>query len=378
MARLLDPSLPVQVVRDAIADLAQIKQPKAEEALIALLQKLEYLLMRPEVSAQEEAKLKSILDRLLSALARYGTRQACRTVALHGLKRQPELGETLERLAYLAAQDLSGDEECVAQVVAALRDAMPRGLFRAVVPKDVGNLLHFIKALSSTPTPAVREVFRELADRFPDQEVGLAAAKALEEFDTARRPAEPAGGRLLGDLELFGLPDLLRQLAHSRATGSLTLQDQSGNAMGVLSLENGGMRSCRVGGLTGDDAVYCLLEKPIQGTFAFQGPGEAGPAIEAGGAPARELMPIITGGICRYDEYQMACALVPDRISLRPVGGRPAVKPEDEDPKFVEALWSKASRGLPPEECESGFAADPLRIRRLLARWVEEGLLVPS
>jgi hypothetical protein len=199
-------------------------------------------------------------------------------VVEHGLKRQSQLGDTVARLGELAGMDLSGRR-------AVGREAGRRGagrgagrLFGLVLPKSPYALLKLIDLLSSTPTKAVREVFKDLVDRFPDQPFAEAARKAMAELDVPRPatpPLPPATPTLSGDLDVFGLPTLLQSLAQSQATGVLTLKDQHGATLGAMVLSGGHLRACRAAHLRGDTAFHQIVERPISGTFVFAGSTEA-------------------------------------------------------------------------------------------------------
>ena len=72
---------------------------------------------------------------------------------------------------------------------------------------------------------------------------------------------------------------------------------------------------------------------------------------------------------------QRARALVPDGCRLRPTGPEPRPRADEEDPALFHRVWSRASSGASPDECEADSPADAFQIRVLLARWVEDAVL---
>jgi hypothetical protein len=65
---------------------------------------------------------------------------------------------------------------------------------------------------------------------------------------------------------------------------------------------------------------------------------------------------------------------VPDAARLKGTV-TPHTVPEDEDPDFATLVWTQVSAGRTVQECEAQTSVDPYRVRRLVARWVEEGAL---
>jgi hypothetical protein len=323
--------------------------------------------------------LQTLLDRVVYGLARHGSPSAIRAVVEHGLKRQSQLGDTVARLGELAGMDLSVDEPSVAKLLAAVRAEAPARLFGLVLPKSPYALLKLIDLLSSTPSKAVREVFKDLIERFPDQPFAEAARKAMAELDVPRPSAPalpPATPTLSGDLDVFGLPTLLQSLAQSQATGVLTLKDQRGATLGAMVLSGGHLRACRAAHLRGDTAFYQIVERPISGTFVFAGStesdGDASASLRSG---PREILGLLLEGMRRYDELREAAGLVPDDATLQATARKPTRLADETDKAFLNAMWSKASAGASVAEIEASVPADSYRIRRQLAHWVVEGAL---
>ncbi len=367
-----DPSLPPPLVKEAVAGLAAIKHERAEAALVTLVQGLESILVKKGDAPFDEAELQPLLDRGVSALARFGSATARRVVVEHGLKRKSGLGDAGARLAELASQDLTDDPELVSLLLKSARAEMPFKVFGLTLKKREDRLSPIVEALSGTPTQAVRKVLEEIIEKHADAPAAKAAARALAAFE-APKAADEGQASLMGDLAIFELPALLQSLASTEVTGTLTLREAGGAVVGRFLLENGRIRSSETGILRGDDACYQLFERPTGGTFAFVRQAALPPARD--GEPAREVVSLLLEGMRRYDDFQRFSALVPDGIVLTPTGTKPSTDPEETDGAIQKAVWTKASAGATPKAIESAVAADSYRIRRLLVRWVEEGSL---
>ncbi len=368
---------PAPLVREAVAALGQLKHPKAENALLALLDDLETILLKPGDSSYDPRELRLLLDRVVAALARCGTAKTRRAVVDHGLKKKSELGDSIARLSELAGQDLSGDPSLVERLLAALRANAPHKVLGVVLHSNDLHAKRIIEALSTTPSPAVRQAFETLATRFPNLDVGIAAAQSLASLDGAAQPPEVAYETRSGELDLFGLPGLMQTLAGPGLSGSLTLKDAAGTITGSIVLSVGKMKGCEARGLKGEEAFYQLLEKPVAGSFLF----ERSPVDESGEADSDSLLeirPLCLEGMRRYDELRQASALVPDDLKLKPTDVRPEPHPDELDGMFVNRLWRLASGGATPRECEGALTADSYRIRRQLAFWMESGALAAA
>jgi hypothetical protein len=372
---------PAPLVKEAIANLGQLRYEKSERALVSLMRDLENMLAKPEEAPYDPREARLLLDRVTSALARFGTPSARRAVVEHGLKGKPELGDTVARLAELSQQDLSGDEDSVDKLIEAIQANMPFKLFGLVLKKDQ-NLAGLVEALSNTRHPKVKEAFEEIAARFRGEGAGKTAAKALEAFKRAPTPpppppddtAAPSGPSLSGDLELFGLPALLQSLSESGISGTATLKSPKGDTFGTIVLRGGKLKSCQTGRLMGDEAYYQLLERPLPGSFNFaRQPDSAAPDPAA--ASFREVLPLTLEGMRRFDELQQASALVPDDVALKATSVKPTAHPAEKDGIFINEVWTRISRSGTPRQCEDEVRADSYRIRRLIAHWVVAGAL---
>ena len=223
-------------------------------------------------------------------------------------------------------------------------------------------------------------LFAEIAEKFPDEDVGKVAAAALENLAAAaRQPASAPDGSmasLTGDLQFFGLPALMQSLADNQATGIVTLSSkQGGQTSGKVLFYEGKFADAQSGHLRGEDAVYQLLERPIVGSFAFV--PQAAFSVKLKSEP-QAVMSLLLEGIRRHDELKQASVVAPDDLSLKPTAVRPSPDPEENDPSIIREVWLKASTGGRIAEWEGQIAADAYRVRRLVARWLEEGALQPA
>ncbi|OYW02698.1 MAG: hypothetical protein B7Z61_11425 [Acidobacteria bacterium 37-71-11] len=371
---------PAILAKEAITYLGQSRDERAERALIARVTEYEGALTKPGAAGSDPAELVAVLDRAVFALARLGTPAAVRAVVNHGLKRLPQLGNTTARLAALAGVDLASDPEVVERLVEAIRGELPHRIFGFLLKKDDNLLLPLIEAVSSTSSPAVKNVLADIVQRFPGEGFAQAAAKVLAGADVSgpQGPAAPSASSasLSGDLELFGLPTLLQNLSQSGTSGTLTISDPVGEEIATVDLEGGKFRSCRAGPLHDEVALFQLIERPTPASFTFLSRAESAPPSDP--KLLRDLVPLFFEGTRRYDEFQQACALIPDYACLRATGTKPTPPPEEDDQALMRTLWQRAGSGAPALECEAGLAIDSYRARRMLAHWVEEGSLEPK
>lgn len=372
--RLSEPSLPLPLVKEALANLGQTRHEKAEQILVARLSQLES--SATKAGAVVPADLLQLLDKTCSALARKGAPATLRAIVDHGLKGSGATSGSVARLGHLIGHDLSSQEELVDRLLKALRNALPVKVLGIVLASSSdAEARHLVKALSGTPAPAVQRLFEDIARKYPDKEFGREAKKALAFFEQPRKASEgPGPASLAGDLEVFGLPTLLQTLEQTQATGLLILKDGRGTEIGVVAFEGGKVRGAAFGTLRGTDAVHQLLERPSAATFGFARAVSLRPEDVNFAAP-QPVMGLLLEGMRRYDELQRSAALIPDGARLRSTGSKPTRLPQEEDPKLLSAVWTKASQGATAAECEAVAATDAFRVRRLLVHWVEEGSL---
>jgi hypothetical protein len=367
----------IYVFKEAIIPLGHMKSEAAAKVLTTRLAEIEAMLVRKDISLYALDEMQKVLDRIASALGRIATPAALLTIARHGMKPNPLLGDPRARLSALSQHDLSFDEQTVDILIGAIREDLPTKLLGRVLPSRNPPPLRLIEALSSTRAERVEVLFSEIAEKFPEHEVGRAAAAALYNLTstaaaTARQTTAVA--TLTGDLDFFGLPSLLQSLADQQATGIVTLTGRhSGQTAGKLLFVNGKFADAQAAHLRGVEAVYQLLERPVTGVFAFV----SNPAAKAKG-DVREVMGLLLEGIRRHDEYRQLVLFVPDDLMLRATSTKPTPDPEETDPAVVRDVWVKASSGARLGDWESHVAVDCYRVRRLVARWLEEGALQPA
>jgi hypothetical protein len=351
--------------------------------------------------------MRGLLDRLVAALAAQETKSAARIIVNHAFREEPKLGHAIGRLAALSRFDLSDDRELVETLVGALEHELPRKLLKFVVKPRVDRINALIQALAGTAAPLAREALENVVRTFPQEEYGRAAAKALaaplpgsgsgaNADGASRTGSRPAGApappvpragpsapaaAMSGDIDLFGLPNLLQSLSSTEVTGTLALRDQDGNPLGALRFEAGRVVAAAAGRLHGEAAVYQLLEKPTPGRFSFSAQGGTAPGgDEAAGDPEPEpldAIALLMEGVRRHDEFRLARTVVPDDARLEPAGTKPTVPEAEGDVAFLKRLWALAVAGETAAACEAAFPCDSYRTRYALAHWVETKALRP-
>jgi Domain of unknown function (DUF4388) len=366
----------IYVIKEAVVPLGQMKTDAAVKLLTTRLAEFEAMLLRGKNVTYPVEEIQKLLDRIIAALGRIGTPVALLTIARHGMKANPVLGDTRARLAVLSQFDLSFDEQTVNVIIKAIRDDLPSGkLLGRLMGKRQAPPTRLIEALSSTKSEVVEQLLSEVAQDFAAEDVGRAAAAALQNLSTAGKPS-PAGrenATLTGDLQFFGLPSLMQSLADTQATGIATfLSKDTGQTAGKLLFLKGQFADAQAGALRGVDALYQLLERPIVGSFAFVPNQPENIKIKTSPLP---IMPLLMEGIRRYDELKQACVVVPDDVAFKPGTVKPTLSGEEDDAAIVREVWVKASKGGKVRDWESEIATDIYRVRRLVAHWVEEGAL---
>lgn len=377
LTRASEPGQNIYVIKEAATAIGQISLEAAVKLLTLRLAEFEAMLLKGDTGEYPAAEVQKLLDRLVGALARIGSPAALLTIARHGMKANPALGDTRARLAALAQHDLSFDAATTSVLIKALRDEIPGKLLGRLLPKKQESTVCLIEALSGTCTEEVEELFQEIAHRFAEADIGAAATKVLEKWSPQAQRAKPdAAATLTGELEFFGLPAVMQSLAEMRATGMLTLRGKDGAAAAKLVVLDGRFLNAQRAHIRGADALYEMLERPIIGTFAFvRYPVEA---VKSDIAP-RDVMGLILEGVRRHDELRRIAAFVPDDFrAAKKDGVKPAPLEEEDDAGLVREVWLKASSGTPVAECERTLAADSYRVRRLIAHWIEQGALVAA
>jgi len=376
-------SQPLPIQKETFLLLSQERDERAAEILVRRLAEAERALEAPS-PPHPPAEVGKLLSTLAVALARSGSPTAHRALVEHGLSRRPRWGDTLARLRELASVDLSDDWQSLERLLGALEALAPRRVLGFVVGRGSSELEDVARALAGTQAADVRARLAELAERYPDLDLSTAGeqaaaldATAVEDDEQDARsevPLESATERALlsGDLELFGLPELLQSLHHSASSGALELRGPEGTAIARIELWRGRVVDCRVGRLQGEDAFYELFESPAARSFEFVRSNGGG---AGGAAETVSLTSLLMEAMRRYDELQRATALVPDGALLSVGAAKPTVPTEESDGELVRETWKRVRSGATPRECEQAASTDRYRIRRLLAHWVEEGAL---
>ncbi|HVR43597.1 MAG TPA: DUF4388 domain-containing protein [Thermoanaerobaculia bacterium] len=376
LTRASIPGESIWTIKEAMIPIGQIHTDASVRLLAARLAEFENLLIARETSIYAAIDLQKVLDRIVAALARIGTPAALLTIARHGMKTNPLLGDTRGRLSLLGQHDLSFDDKTVDLLVTTIREDLPKRFLGRIVPKRQPPPVRLIEALAGTGSEIVESLFREIAAKYPDQDVGIAATAALANLNAAGSRVESSPATLTGDLQFFGLPSLVQSLADTKATGIVTLTNREfRQTVGKLLFVEGKFADAQFGHLRGVDALYQMLERPVVGMFSFV-PQPAGSAPRRG--ELHEVMGLLFEGIRRHDELKQASMVVPDELRLKAGSVKPTPDPEESDATLMHEVWMKAMSGAPAGEWERQIPTDAFRARRLAARWVEEGSLQPA
>jgi hypothetical protein len=378
LIRESEPHKALPLIREAMATLGQMTDDRVIKTLVARVSELEDALLGGQELPHSKEELQSLLDTALTMLARTGTPEARRCLVIHGLKRDPLLGDTTSRLAKLGNQDLSGDVTIVKRLVQAIKEELPTKVFGVSVGgrRKAENIEHMINALASTDNQLVRQVFKELGERYEGQPFAEAASRALQNLGASQPEPGSQTAALAGDLGLFGLPSLLQNLSDTQVTGVLTVLDATGRSAASIRLDGGLILNARTGNLQGETAVYQMLEQPIQGRFIFVDDEDESTINMEKGSP-KQVQPILFEGIRRYDEFMRAATLASDDAQFKPTDRKPTKVPDESDGELLKTVWFKAAKGATPAQCEQEFAVDCYRIRRLFEHWIGEGALAP-
>lgn len=375
VASLLDAGRPLPLLKECVAHLAQARHEKAEQALVRAVARFEEAVLALEPGSEAD-EIRTVLDRLVAALARLGTPGARRAAVNHGLRKEPRLGDTLARLDDLAGQDFSGDRALIDRLMKALEDELPRRILGVQVKAGTSGATHLVRALSGSSAEPARAILRRVADMHPDEGVAEEARRALVAPPApppapapASSPALPAAPAFTGDLGLFGLPNLLSSLATTGVSGDLVLR-QGDKVVARIRLREGGFVGAACGALQGADAVCQLIERPFPAGFAFVA-GRVDSARTPGNVQA-----LLMDAVRRHDELEHARVLLPDGAALRPTAIPHSIPAHEKDAELVEAVWTRAASGARALDCERDLRADSLRVRRLLVHWLTEGSLL--
>lgn len=385
-----DPSHAIQVVREAIAYLGTVQHPKAIEALI---QRFHYYReASPKLRDGADADMAKIQSLSLSFLLRSDNPHA-RSVALDVLLSGSRWSDGhAQLLSVLGSVNLAADRAALDRLLKAARLRLrgqglsgklqlarlrlPRQAWaeklRRIGPVREAGLQSFVQALSGTPAPAVTELLAEIEALEPTRRLAHQAHRVKAKLDEMALEVDPDSEvKLAGDLDVFGLPNLVQSLNQSEASGTLTVEAKDQNRKAVIRILYGKFVDAKVGALRGAEALYLLMEKPLASTFWFV--SEADQSVTK---HPQELKGLLFEGMRRRDEYERLRLLVPDQGIFAVTGQKPTAPPDERDPQFFRNLWiAVTQQGATAEKCEAGGAADPYRVRKLLLHWLEAGQL---
>ncbi len=383
LVRASVPGGELPLIREALTAFGQIDHPRSVQTLTARISDLEDVLLQKSKAAHDSEEIQSLLDTAIKALISFDSREARQCVVAHGLKRRPEFGDTLARLAMLGGHDLTQDQATVNRIIEAIREELPVKVFGMSVKtsRKTQALERLIESLGGTDIPKVRKVYDGIVRNYAGEKFANAAAKALTRLGSKAQADQASDAdheitSLSGDLSLFGLPNLMQNLADSRVQGILTVLDESGSSTASVSLADGMMVDAQIGELTGEIAIYQLLERPISGRFIFV--NQPIPVEHDDGGPSgKPVMSLLMEGMRRYDEFNRAAAVISDDGRYAATGSQPTGLPDEDDADFVNSIWVQATKGIPPIEIETTAKVDGYRVMRLFEHWFNEGALVP-
>jgi hypothetical protein len=375
---------PIPLVREALGALAGIPSSRAENALITRVTEIEDVLQGRGTQEHDREDLLSLLDTTVRLVGKISSSQAVECVVNHGLNPSSALGSPVQRLAGLAARDLTAHPAALRRLVEEISAEAPTKLFGINVrrTRKSERLKYLMEAVSGTDAPSVRQALASVIERFAGQHEATEAHSVLGRL--GKRTAGSNGGdssdegasaTLAGDLALFGLPGLIQNLADSHLSGTLTLHDSTGQALATIEFQSGMIWRASTGSLSGQSAVFQLIERPVEAKFLFteRKASDLPPETTAALLP---VMPLILESMRRFDEFERAAALVPDAASYTRTNRQPTAPAEETDADLLAQVWGSAARGMPPNQVEGEFAVDAFRIRRLYEHWVSEGSLV--
>jgi hypothetical protein len=383
LIRLSDLQGSMPVVREAIASLVQLEHPRAYTTLAARVSELEDVLTNDSALGFDIKEIRWLLSNAIKLLSQSESAEARSIIITHGLKDKPELGDTFARLVPLGQYDLSDTPDQLNRLLDAMQNELPRKFLGVSVknPRKNQILEYLIAAVAGSNATEVHTVLTDIINRFSDQPFAKAADTALQKMGqpVARKkaPEQNDSVTLSGDLTLFGLPNVLQNLADSKVTGAVKIFGKDGGELAEVRLADGDLISAQVGKLKDDVAVYQLLERPVEGRFVFVNQ-EKEEMDYSSAAGSMAMMSLLLEGMRRYDEFNRALSLVPDDARYKSTGKKPSDVKEDADAKLAKTVWGKAVRGVPANVCEAELEVDCFRVRRLYEHWVTEGTLAST
>lgn len=366
-------------IRESFSVLTMLRHPRAYGILSARISELEDGLTATASIPLDAKESRLLLSNTIKQLCQEPDNDSLEIAITHGLKGTPQLGDTYGRLAQLGTRDLSDYPAQVVRLTDTISEELPRKFLGMSVGAQRKALIlePLITAIVGTRLPEVQKLLAEIARKHGDQAYGKKAAEALKGMGrpvAAAAAADDDSITLSGDLGLFGLPNLLQNLADNRVSGTLEIVGADGAQAASFGFAGGAISSAVFGQLSEDVAVYQMLERPVEGRFRFA--AASGAEQEPGtAANARNVMGLLMEGMRRFDEFNRACALIPDDAVYKPTEKKATDVKENGDPKLAKEVWGRAARGAATAEVERELPIDAFRVRRLYEHWVTEGSL---
>lgn len=197
-----------------------------------------------------------------------------------------------------------------------------------------------------------------------DEDEVLARVEQIFRKVEASRAVAGEGRDLEGNLAQIPLVDLLQILAANRKSGRLAVE--RGGETGEVGLADGKVVEARVGGVSGEKALYRLLGRR-EGQFSFvPGPAPAGRHIR------RKLDELLLEGLRQSDEAAVLLPALPAPGDLLELAVPPAEVPPGLHPvtEEVVALLARPRRFA---EVLDGSTASDLAAMRAVAALLEHG-----
>ncbi len=371
------------IIRESFSVLTRLRHPRACAILAARVSELEDGLTATASIPLDAKESRLLLSNTIKQLSQDPDNDSLEIVITHGLKGTPQLGDTYSRLTPLGNHDLADFPAQIIRITDAINNELPRKFLGVSVGAQRKALVlePLVAAIAGTRSPEVQKLLTEIAKKHGDQTFGQKATEALKAMGrppaAAAIKAEDDAITLSGDLGLFGLPNLLQNLADNRVSGTLNISAGAASEAASVNFIGGELVSAVLRNLSDDIAIYQMLEQPVEGRFQFAASKTS--EEEAGDAAnTRNVMSLLMEGMRRFDEFNRACALIPDDAVFKPTGKKASDVKEDGDPKLAKEVWGRASRGTPTSAVESELPVDAFRVRRLYEHWVTEGSLTSA
>ncbi len=385
-----DPVHAIQVVREAVAYLGTVAHPKAIQALIRLFHS--YRDMSTGLRKGAGTDLAKIQSLALTYLLRADSPHARATALDAILVDSRQSPESFQLLSVLGGVNLAADRHTLDRLLRTTRLRLPgQGLvgtlqtLRMQLPRSgwMGRIRGFgatketsvqslIQALAGTPTPEVNEILGQIEELAPTESLVRLARKTRSSLEEKSFDIDPASEAILsGDLEVFGLPSIIQSLNYNEASGTLVIEAKQSSRRAAVRLLHGRFVDAKAGSLRGTDAFYLLMERPLVSSFRFIADTRQQTAKNP-----QELKALLFEGMRRRDEFERLRLLVPDESLLEPSGGEPTLPIDERGSSFGNRLWAAIENGgQTAAALETTDLADPYRIRKLLAHWIEVGNL---